>query len=136
MSRRAQLLLAGAALPLLALGAAACGGGSSTTTTNQPAATGSTTGGSAAGGSAANIVIHNYAFQPAKDTVKPGETITVKNEDSTTHTLTATGASQGAFNTGDITAGASKTFTAPTHPGTYHFICLIHTFMTGTLVVS
>lgn len=135
MSRRAQLLLAGAALPLLALGAAACGGGSSTTT-SQPAATRSTTGGSTAGGSTAEIVIHNYSFHPATDTVKPGETITVKNEDSTTHTLTATGASQGAFNTGDIVGGASKTFTAPTKPGTYHYLCLIHTFMTGTLVVS
>lgn len=130
MSRRAHLVLLAGALPLLALGASACGGGSTTTTTtthkSQPAA----------GGASATIVIHNYAFQPAKDTVKPGETITVKNEDSTTHTLTATGASQGAFNTGDITAGSSKTFTAPTRPGTYHYVCLIHTFMTGTLVVS
>ena len=39
------------------------------------------------------------------------------------------------FNTGDIQAGQSKTFTAPKKPGSYAFTCSIHQFTTGTLVV-
>ena len=62
----------------------------------------------------------------------PGATVRVTNNDSVTHTLTATG---GQFNTGDIGADQTKTFTAPTKPGTYHYICNIHQYMMGTIVV-
>lgn len=70
--------------------------------------------------------------------MSPGATITVDNSTActpATHTLTATSPS-GAFDTGDITPGSSKTFKAPTKPGTYHYICSIHPYMTGTLIVS
>jgi plastocyanin len=53
--------------------------------------------------------------------------------DTTTHTNTA---DKGEWNTGDIDAGASATFTAPSKPGTYGFHCNIHNFMTGTLTVA
>ncbi len=53
--------------------------------------------------------------------------------DQVTHTLTA---SKGEFNTGDIPPGQSKTFTAPTVPGRYAYICSIHQYMSGTIVVS
>lgn len=79
------------------------------------------------------IVIKNFTFSPMSITVAPGATVTVHNEDSTTHTLTATG---GAFNTGDIAPGATKTFIAPHRAGTYSYICSIHQYMTGTLEVS
>ena len=65
--------------------------------------------------------------------VVPGATMHVTNEDSVTHTLTATG---GQFNTGDIGSGQTKTFTAPTKAGTYHYICNIHQYMMGTIVVK
>jgi len=57
---------------------------------------------------------------------------TVTNKDSVTHTLTATG---GRFNTGDISGGQTKTFTPRMKVGTYHYICNIHQYMTGTIVV-
>lgn len=91
-----------------------------------------------AGGSAspaATIVIKNFAFHPASLTVSPGVTVTVHNEDPTTHTVTAIAPHDMAFNTGDIGANATATFTAPTRAGSYPYICLIHQFMHGTLVV-
>ncbi len=73
-------------------------------------------------------------FGPMSMTVAPGAVVTVRNDDTVTHTLTDK-ASPSAFNTGDIPAGQSKTFTAPKKAGSYAYICSIHTFMTGTLVV-
>lgn len=69
------------------------------------------------------------------DTVSPGATITIHNEDSLTHTFTAVNPA-GAFNAGDIPAGATVHLKAPTKPGTYNYDCTIHPFMLGTLVVS
>lgn len=81
----------------------------------------------------ADIAIANFAFSPASLTVNPGQVVTVANHDSTTHTLTAT--TGNAFNTGDIAPGATATFTAPSEPGSYPYICTIHQFMHGTLIV-
>jgi len=79
------------------------------------------------------IVISNFAYSPMNLTVSPGQTVTVVNHDSTAHTLTA-GAGN-AFNTGTIGPGESGTFTAPTKPGSYPYICSIHQFMHGTVTV-
>lgn len=79
------------------------------------------------------IVIKNFTFSPATITVAPGVTLTVHNEDQSTHTVTATGHS---FDTGDVPGGATRTFTAPSHPGRYPYICGMHQYMTGTLIVS
>jgi plastocyanin len=83
---------------------------------------------------AASITIKNFMFSPMSVTVRPGAKITVINKDSTIHTLTATG--RGHFNTGNISHNHSKTITAPTKAGTYHYICNIHQYMTGTIKVS
>jgi plastocyanin len=91
---------------------------------------------SASGGSASHsdaISIQNFAFSPSSTTVAPGATVTVTNKDQVAHTLTAT---KGGFNTGDIPPGHSKTFTAPNTPGTYPYMCSIHQYMTGMLIVS
>jgi plastocyanin len=100
---------------------AACG--SSTPKSSAP----STSGGGT------SITISNFMFSPMSLTVEPGSTIMVTNKDSATHTLTATG---GQFDTGDIDQNHTKTFTAPSKAGTYHYICNIHQFMTGTIVVK
>ena len=71
-------------------------------------------------------------FAPMSASVAPGATVRVTNKDSVDHTLTATG---GQFDTGDIGEGQTKTFTAPTKPGTYHYICNIHQYMMGTIIV-
>ncbi len=79
------------------------------------------------------IVIRNFAFSPGTITVAPGATVTVRNEDQATHTVTATGK---AFDTGNVPGGGTATFKAPTRPGRYAYICQIHQYMTGSLDVS
>jgi plastocyanin len=80
------------------------------------------------------ITIKDFAFHPDRLTVKPGERVSVRNEDSTPHTVTAMTKSQ--FDTGDINRGQTKRFTAPSKPGTYPYRCTIHPNMHGTLIVK
>jgi len=124
MQRRIVTLIA---VAVLAIGLAACG--SSSKSSNNPPATSAVGGAPATTGD--TITIQNFKFSSV--TVKPGATVTVKNMDSTTHTSTA---SKGEWDTGNIDAGQSKTFTAPSTPGAYAFHCNIHQFMTGTLTVA
>jgi plastocyanin len=129
----------GGVLVGVALLAGACGGSSSPASapgngghpvTTTPAG-GGTPGNTGAKGT--TIVIQNFAFSPASTTVAPGTTVTVKNEDGVTHTLTS---SAGKFDTGNIASGQTKTFVAPTKAGSYPYICEIHQYMMGTLTVS
>ncbi|MGH3855512.1 MAG: cupredoxin domain-containing protein [Pseudonocardiaceae bacterium] len=100
------------------------------------AASGSAAGGSAAGGAPAapnTIVIKNFTFMPASLTVAPGTKVTVINEDQATHTVTA---SDKSFDTGHISGGQRTELTAPSKPGTYPYMCSIHQYMMGTLIVQ
>ena len=65
--------------------------------------------------------------------VAPGSKVTVKNEDAQNHTVTS--APHGAFDV-NVPAGGTATFTAPTKPGSYKFICTFHADMLGALVVK
>jgi plastocyanin len=122
---------------VLGLGLAACGGATTAAQTapaKTPAPSNATAKGATGTSSGhATIIIKNFAFHPALLDVKPGERITVHNEDPVTHTVTST---THAFNTGDVSPGATVTFTAPMKAGTYPYICVIHPFMHGTLHVS
>lgn len=101
------------------------GGSGSTATASPPASS---------PGGAARIDIRNFAFNPASISVRAGATVTVTNDDTTTHTVTASGAK--TFDTGDIAPGRTVTFTAPAKAGSYPYICTIHPFMKGTLTVG
>jgi len=113
------LVLAGALL--LAACSSSGGGGSGSSGSSASAAT-----------ATKSVTISNFMFSPMSASVAPGSTVSVTNKDSVTHTLTATG---GQFNTGDIGPGQTKTFTAPSKAGTYSYICNIHQYMKGTIVV-
>ncbi len=127
---RGWLVLAGTIGVLLL---AACSSGSASSAAAGPASqTAAATASSA--GMADTIVIKNFMFSPMSLTVAPGTRITVRNEDSVTHTLTDK-ASSTVFGTGDIAAGQAKTFNAPNKAGSYSYICEIHQYMTGTIVV-
>ncbi len=78
---------------------------------------------------AASAEISGFAF--ATSPVAPGAVVTVTNRDDAGHTFTAN-----SFDTGTIDGGSSATFTAPSAPGTYSIVCLIHPSMTGNLVVG
>jgi len=87
-------------------------------------------------GAHVTIVIKNFAFHPTDVTGSPGEAIVVKNEDTTTHTLTAgPRAHAGLFNTGNVAPGHSVEIHAPVKAGGYSFYCVFHRFMTGSIDV-
>ncbi|MFF0905673.1 UNVERIFIED_CONTAM: cupredoxin domain-containing protein [Kocuria sp. CPCC 205316] len=78
------------------------------------------------------ITIKDFQYE-LPDSVAPGATVTVINEDAAPHTVTAENA--GGFNA--IAAGGETvTFTAPEEPGEYPIICTYHPQMSATLVVQ
>ena len=79
----------------------------------------------------AKVSISNFAFDPAALTIKVGTTVTWTNNDVVAHTVTFTDvANSPVLNRGDQ---FSRTFTKP---GTYSYICSIHPFMHGMVVVT
>jgi plastocyanin len=103
-----------------------CGGGA-----GSPAGGGG--GPATAPSSPGTIVMKNFTFMPTPLTVAPGTKITVINEDQAPHTVTADDKS---FDSGTISGGQRGEFTAPTKPGSYPYICTIHQYMKGTLIVQ
>jgi plastocyanin len=122
---------------LLLIGAIATGCGSATAPTSSYGSSSSPvamTGGPAESPAAAGstITISGMAFgEPL--TVAPGATITIVNKDTVEHSVTSK--PDAGFST-DVDGGEQKTFTAPTQPGDYPFICKYHPNMKGTLTVK
>lgn len=87
---------------------------------------------STAGVAPAVIAIENFKFTPTPLQVMVGQKVTVTNTDSVAHTATASDAS---FDTKDLVQGQSYTFTAD-KAGTVDYLCDIHQYMTGRIVVS
>jgi plastocyanin len=119
--------VAGAALVASACGGAAQPAAAATTPTPSPSPS------TAAANPVAttSVSIANFAFSPAAITVKAGSTVTWTNQDQDAHTVAITGSpvSQPLQN-GD-------TFThAFGQPGTYSYLCTIHPFMRGMVVVT
>jgi plastocyanin len=77
------------------------------------------------------VTIADFHFSPAATTIHVGDTITWSNNGPSSHTATATG---GSFNTGILKKGQSASHTF-TQPGTFAYVCQIHSFMHGTIVV-
>jgi len=86
----------------------------------------------AAASAAATVRIDNFAFLPAIFTVAPGTTVTWKNEDDSPHRIGDKNATftSAALDTDDT---FSHTFAAP---GEYSYICTIHPYMVGKIVVK
>jgi plastocyanin len=117
-----------AVIASMALLLAGCGGGSSSSSSAKSG--GSSTQTAVAG---SGVKISDFKFSPASVTVKPGVRVTVSNEDSATHTVTADDGH--SFDTGDIAQGQLHTISI-SKPGSYPYHCAIHPFMHGTLVVK
>src|SRR5829696_8809049 len=78
-------------------------------------------------------------FVPKEDTVKAGETVTWKNEDTAIHTATSgkDATPDGKFDTSLVSPGqSSKHIALPNEPGQYSYFCTLHPWMTGTVIVS
>ena len=87
-----------------------------------------------------NIVgLESPFFTPNVLNLKAGTTVTFVNTDGNTHTVTSvksgTTDADGIFDSGMIKAGKTFSFTFD-KPGTYEYICMIHTGMRGTINVS
>jgi plastocyanin len=76
------------------------------------------------------VVMEAVAFQPAALTVEVGDKIVWVNRDSFPHTATSA-----AFDSRDIAAGASWTYTA-TAAGEFPYVCTLHPTMKATLRVT
>ena len=124
------------ALLIIALPLAGCAGSGSTASTTMAemtttAAAGDTT--AAVTTSVKNeISIKGNAFSPDNLSIKVGDTVTWINNDSYAHTIKA---SKSEFDSGNMASGAKFSFTFDKE-GTYDYICGIHTFMTGKIVVT
>ncbi|MDN4611579.1 cupredoxin domain-containing protein [Arthrobacter burdickii] len=93
-----------------------------------------TTAGTGASASAeeATITIADFEYV-MPETIAPGATVTVINEDDAPHTVTAK--DEGGFDV-DVSGGETVTFTAPDEAGEYAVICTYHPAMSGTLVIG
>jgi plastocyanin len=85
-----------------------------------------------AAASAATVQIDNFAFAPATLTVTAGTTVTWKNDDDSPHRI---GDKKGTFTSAalDTDDAFSHTFAAP---GEYPYICTIHPYMVGKIIVK
>lgn len=99
--------------------------------TTEPAPTASGTGSTAAA-APAEILIKGFKYQGG-ESASPGAEITVTNEDSEPHTVTADTGNSFDVN---VKGNGTTTFTAPIEPGTYPYHCNFHGNMKGTLTVK
>jgi plastocyanin len=89
------------------------------------------------GGRAVTVDIANFAFVQDEIEVSVGDTVEWVNGDGTRHTVTsgADDEADGMFDSGDVEAGESFSFTF-TEPGEFAYFCDIHPTMTGVVVVT
>jgi plastocyanin len=111
----------------LAVGLAACGSDAADGTDSDAVAP------VGDGGLFAAVTIENFTF--TADPVPAGTTVTVANDDTTTHSVVSDDLELFTTDT-DLAAGTSGEFLAPEEPGSYPFHCGIHSTMKGTLVVE
>src|SRR5207248_692552 len=81
-----------------------------------------------------SVTIKSFAFHPGSISISVGDTVTWSNQDSVAAGHTAT-AGDGSFNTGVLKQGQSASHTF-TKAGTFAYICAVHPFMKGTIVVN
>lgn len=75
------------------------------------------------------IAIRNYAFEPSTLTIEKGTVVVWVNYDSVRHDIVGPGIKSGLFGKGRF---FSFTFNEPV---TYDYVCGVHPFMNGEIVV-
>ena len=78
-------------------------------------------------------------YVPAETTVKAGETVTWKNDDTAIHTATSgkDATPDGKFDTSLVSPGqSSKPIAMPNEPGQYPYFCTLHPWMTGMITIG
>jgi YVTN family beta-propeller protein len=77
------------------------------------------------------VSINEFAFMPALLEVSPAETVTWMNADGAPHSITV---SNGAISN-TLMPGSSYSIEF-THPGDYDYVCSIHPYMAGKIIVT
>jgi plastocyanin len=83
-------------------------------------------------GSLVTVQINNSTYQPNPVTVKVGQQVNWKNNDSITHTATLDGMFNNVISPNSA-QGAPVTMSAA---GTFNYHCTLHPEMNGTIVVT
>nr|WP_231514521.1 cupredoxin family copper-binding protein [Mycobacterium sp. URHB0044] len=78
------------------------------------------------------VDITNFAFAPATLSIPIGATVTWTNGDEEPHTVVA---DDGSFHSPGMGTGGTYSFTF-TNAGSFDYVCSIHPFMHGTVVVG
>lgn len=79
------------------------------------------------------VTIRDFTYLPRRLTVSAGTKVTFTNDDSSNHT--ATSDDDGAFATGNLSAGGARRTIAFARAGTFAYHCDYHPSMHGTVVV-
>ena len=119
------------ALALILLTAACSSGGSSPQSSARSATKVTATPTPIHTDHAAEIDQQNMTFIPAQVSIKVGQTVLIKNSETTIHTANINGKNI----TGNMKKGDSKAWTA-TAPGQYQVSCDYHPQMHATIVVT
>lgn len=120
MSGQAMPGMSGSAMPAMS-GMQSPPASASATTADSPASQGGTA-----------VSITNFKFNPTTLTVPVGATVTWTNQDEEPHSVAG---KDGSFHSPGMDTHGTYSFTFTT-PGSYDYICSIHPFMTGTVVVT
>ena len=110
-----------------------CGGGSQPPAQSDAPLTSAPISSSAPQAAGPQIVISNMSYT-VPPSVKPGQQVTIVNNDDANHTVTAD--ENNLFDVRISSGGGVETLTAPTTPGAYPFHCKYHSSMNGVLTVA
>jgi amicyanin len=83
----------------------------------------------------AEIHIKNFSFGPASLKVKAGTAVTWINDDEEPHNVVNIGQPTRLFRSGGMDGDDRYSFTFD-EPGTYQYICSVHPYMHGEVVVQ
>ncbi len=95
--------------------------------------TGRAASASVAAGMKPAVTISSYSFHPATLTVNSGTAVIWVNKDDDVHTIESTGGPE-TFNSPALDSGNQFGFTFH-RAGIYHYICSVHPYMHGVVVV-
>lgn len=85
-----------------------------------------------ASGVVVEVVIEDFTFKPATVEIFVGDTVMWTNFDSAPHTATG---NEGEFDSGTLQTDESFSFTFE-EAGSFDYICTVHPYMEGTVIVE
>ena len=81
------------------------------------------------------VAIVDFGYSPDTITVPPGTKVTWTNTGAQPHTVTALSSDPATFDSGTMNHGQTFSFTFEKE-GTYDYVCTLHPFMTGKVIVD